>query len=275
MSKTFVVLSAAGAQRDLTKGAREQAHWGEHARFIDGITEGFILMGGPFEDEGGAMLIVRAENEAAVRAKLMPDPWYTHGIIQLQSIHRWDIFIDERASSERAPIWGRTGMTDQTHVAAPNDGRNDFDFLNGKWHSRHRKLKRRLAGCDEWDEFTGVTVAYKIRDGLGQFDEVTLETPGGRVVGTTVRLFDPRTRQWSLYWADSVNGWNWRLPQIGAFKEGRGEFYAHEPFEGRYIFSRFIWTSSGPDTCRWEQAFSDDAGRTWETNWTMDFQRIS
>jgi uncharacterized protein YciI len=96
MSKTFVVLSDAGPHRDLTKGTREQPLWDEHARIINSIIEGFILMGGPFEDEGGAMLIVRAESEADVRAKLKPDPWYTHGILQLRSIHRWDIFIDER-----------------------------------------------------------------------------------------------------------------------------------------------------------------------------------
>ena len=106
MSKTFVVLSAAGPQRDLTKSAREQPHWDDHARFIDGITEGFILMGGPFEDEGGAMLIVRAESEADVRVRLKPDPWYTQGILQLRGIHQWDIFIDERASSERVPFEG-------------------------------------------------------------------------------------------------------------------------------------------------------------------------
>jgi uncharacterized protein YciI len=96
MRKTFVVLSVAGPLRDRTKSAREQPYWDEHAQFIDGITTDFILMGGPFEDEGGAMLIVRAENESEVRQKLQPDPWYTHGILQLQSVHRWDIFIDER-----------------------------------------------------------------------------------------------------------------------------------------------------------------------------------
>lgn len=96
MSTTFVALSAAGPKRDLTKGTREQPYWDEHARFIDGIMEGFILMGGPFEDEGGAMLIVRAETVDAVREKLKPDPWYAYGILQLQGIHRWDIFIDER-----------------------------------------------------------------------------------------------------------------------------------------------------------------------------------
>jgi uncharacterized protein YciI len=96
MSKTFVVQSVAGPERDLTKGTREQPLWDEHARFIDGITDGFIMMGGPFEDEGGAMLIVQAENEDEVREKLAPDPWYTHGVLQQQSVRRWDIFIDER-----------------------------------------------------------------------------------------------------------------------------------------------------------------------------------
>jgi uncharacterized protein YciI len=96
MSKTFVATSVAGPQRDLTKGSREQQYWSEHARFIDGIIPGFIIMGGPFDAEGGAMLIVRAETEDEVREKLKPDPWYAHGILQLQSIRRWDIFIDER-----------------------------------------------------------------------------------------------------------------------------------------------------------------------------------
>ena len=96
MSKTFVAMSVAGPKRDLTKGSREQPYWNEHARFIDGIIPGFIIMGGPFDDEGGAMLIVRAENEDEVREKLRPDPWYAQGILQLQSIRRWDIFIDER-----------------------------------------------------------------------------------------------------------------------------------------------------------------------------------
>lgn len=96
VSKTFVALSVAGPQRDLTKGSREQPYWDEHARFIDSLLDGFILLGGPFEDEGGAMLIVRADAADEVRAKLSPDPWYLHGILQLDSIHRWDIFIDER-----------------------------------------------------------------------------------------------------------------------------------------------------------------------------------
>ncbi len=96
MSNLYVMTSTAGARRDLTKGTREQPFWDEHAAFIDRLVdEGFIVMGGPFVDEGGAMLVVRAENEDEVRARTKHDPWYVNEILHLQSIKRWVIFIDE------------------------------------------------------------------------------------------------------------------------------------------------------------------------------------
>lgn len=97
MSNTYVMISAAGPSRDLTKGTREQAHWDEHAQFIDALVDrGFILMGGPFEDEGGAMLVVRADDANEVMETMKRDPWYTHGILQLQSLKRWEMYIDTR-----------------------------------------------------------------------------------------------------------------------------------------------------------------------------------
>jgi hypothetical protein len=170
-------------------------------------------------------------------------------------------------------------VTELAHVATQgetqNDGRNDFDFFLGAWDSKQRKLKQVLVGCDEWEEFKGSSVAHKILDGLGHVDEVTLETPTRRVVGFTLRLFDPQTRLWSIYWASSTHsGPHGSLaPQVGRFEDGRGEFYDHETLAGRSIFVRYLWTSSGPDACRWEQAFSPDGGRTWETNWIADFVR--
>jgi uncharacterized protein YciI len=95
--KTFIVLSTAGVHRDLAKGTREQPFWDAHAAFIDGlVAEGFILLGGPLTDEGGAMIVVQAADEATVRARLAPDPWYHQQILDLVSIKRWDIFIDQR-----------------------------------------------------------------------------------------------------------------------------------------------------------------------------------
>ena len=96
---TFVVLSAAGARRDLARDSREQAFWDDHAAFIDRlVAERFILLGGPLVDEGGALLVVTARDEAEVRAKLRDDPWYRNDILALQSVKRWQIFVDERES---------------------------------------------------------------------------------------------------------------------------------------------------------------------------------
>ena len=93
---TFLVISAAGPNRELSKGSREQRYWDEHATFIDGLVdEGFILLGGPFPEDGGALLVVQAESEAAVRTKMDGDPWYEHGMLILVTIKRWDIFIDQ------------------------------------------------------------------------------------------------------------------------------------------------------------------------------------
>ena len=104
-------------------------------------------------------------------------------------------------------------------------------------------------------------------------DEIVMERESGRLYGTTLRLFNPQSRQWSLYWAASVDG-ILQVPMIGGFKNGRGEFYSQEVFEGRHIFSRFIWSKITKNSCQWEQAFSEDGGVTWETNWIMEFERI-
>ena len=97
MKHTFVTISSPGPKQDLSKGTREQSFWDEHAAFIDQlVAEGFILMGGPFIDQGGAMLIVNAEDENEVREKLRNDPWMEHGVLKLESVKRWQIFIDVR-----------------------------------------------------------------------------------------------------------------------------------------------------------------------------------
>ena len=96
MPHFYLATSVAGPNRDLNKGSREQPYWNDHARFIDNLVEdGFMVMGGPLSDEGGAMIIVSADSEQAVRDRLKDDPWTTHGILQLESVRRWEIFVDE------------------------------------------------------------------------------------------------------------------------------------------------------------------------------------
>ena len=153
------------------------------------------------------------------------------------------------------------------------DGRNDFDFFIGRWKGRNRRLRERLKGSNEWEEFVGISVARKILGGIGHMDEVTFHRETGYTEGVTLRLFDPKSQEWYIYWGSSAGGLL-ELPMVGRFENGRGEFYAHEVFENRHVYSRFIWCDITENACHWEQAFSIDGGRTWETNWTADFTRL-
>jgi hypothetical protein len=154
-----------------------------------------------------------------------------------------------------------------------HDGRDDFDFFIGRWKGHNRRLRERLKNCDEWEEFEGTSVCRKILGGMGNMDEVTFHRKTGYAEGFTLRLFDPQAQEWLIYWAAGSGG-KLELPMIGKFENGRGEFYAHEVFENRHVYSRFIWSEVTETSCRWEQAFSEDGGKTWETNWIADFTRL-
>ncbi|MEH1059097.1 hypothetical protein V6U89_28310 [Micromonospora sp. CPCC 206171] len=147
----------------------------------------------------------------------------------------------------------------------------DFDFLVGRWDVANRRLTRRHVGSDDWDEFPATTVAHRFFDGAGSFDEITFPTRG--FSGATVRIFDPVSAQWSIYWMNSRRGLLELPPVVGGFTDQVGTFYADDTDEGRPIRCRFIWSGITATSCRWEQAFSVDDGTTWETNWIMDFIR--
>lgn len=154
-----------------------------------------------------------------------------------------------------------------------NDGRNDFDFLIGTWKVHHRRLKERLKGSTEWEEFEGDTVDRKILNGIGNMDEDILHMQTGPVHAISLRVFNPESKEWSIYWSTDQTG-ILDVPMVGGFKAGLGEFYSQELFEGRHIYNRFIWSKITTNSCRWEQAFSEDGGKTWETNWIMELERV-
>ncbi|MFE9689408.1 hypothetical protein [Micromonospora sp. NPDC005806] len=147
----------------------------------------------------------------------------------------------------------------------------DFDFLVGTWDVTNRRLTKRHVGSDDWDEFPGTTVAHSFFDGAGSFDEIRFPTPG--FSGSTVRIRDASTGLWSIYWMNSTRGVLELPPVVGRFVDGVGTFYADDSDEGRPVRCRFIWSGITPTSCRWEQAFSTDGERTWETNWIMEFAR--
>jgi hypothetical protein len=147
---------------------------------------------------------------------------------------------------------------------------HDFDFLFGRWSVLNRCLRERLAGSDEWEEFAATSVARPLLDGLGNEDEFRTDHDGG-MIGMSFRFFDPKTRLWSIYWADSRRCGMLDLPVIGSFADGVGLFEGPDTFQSRPILVRFAWSDVATSEPRWEQAFSADGGRTWETNWIMEF----
>src|SRR5579863_7792135 len=181
------------------------------------------------------------------------------------------LFISASAAMKAqtsSPTTAAQQASDQTH-----DGQHDFDFDFGKWKVHLKRLDHPLAGSSTWTEFDGTSETRKVWDGRAQLEQFEADGTGGRVEGMTLRLYNPPSHQWSLYWASSKDG-VLNQPTIGEFKNGRGEFVDQEPFNGRSILVRYAWTetSSSP---HFEQSFSDDIGKTWEANWITDQTRIS
>jgi quinol monooxygenase YgiN len=133
-------------------------------------------------------------------------------------------------------------------------------------------LKERLANNQEWVEFDGTCASRKILGGLGNMDENLLDMPDGAYFAVTLRTYDRAKDQWSIWWIDSRNPGQLDPPVVGRFENGVGTFFADDKFKGKPIRVRFLWTRLS-STPHWEQAFSIDGGKTWETNWTMDFTK--
>lgn len=158
-------------------------------------------------------------------------------------------------------------------AAIEHDAQHDFDFLIGRWKVHCRRLSKPLTGSSQWIEFDGTNVVRKIWDGRANMDEFEADTPSGHSEGMTIRTYSAKSHQWSIYWSNEANGTVDYPPMVGEFRNGRGEFYDAETYNGMGIFVRFVWTVSSPDSCHWEQAFSADGGKTWETNFVWDLQR--
>jgi hypothetical protein len=162
-----------------------------------------------------------------------------------------------------------------TETADARSGVHDFDFYMGKWRVHHRRLKDRLAGSDEWQEFEGTSEAWPILDGAGNIDDNVLELPGDTYRAISLRSYDTASGQWSIWWLDgrSPRG-PLDPPVVGGFSDGIGTFLAEDTFKGQAIVVRFIWSDITARSTRWEQAFSADGGETWEVNWIMESTRV-
>jgi hypothetical protein len=157
------------------------------------------------------------------------------------------------------------------------DGQRDFDFEIGVWKTRlkvNSRLQHPFTGPDTWSEYVGTSVVRKIWKGKANLVELEVDGPAGHLEGLSLRLYNPQSHQWSLNFANSKNGMM-SVPTVGEFKDGRGEFYDQETINGRVMLVRNVWSDITPASGHFEQAFSDDGGKTWEVNWVAADTRLT
>jgi hypothetical protein len=172
------------------------------------------------------------------------------------------------------------GFAQQNSEASTNslqhterDGQHDFDFEIGIWRTHLRRLLHPLTGSTRWVEYEGTSVVRTVWSDRANLVELVAEGPTGHFEGLNLRMYNPESHQWSLNFATSNNG-TLSQPTIGEFKNGRGEFFDQETVNGRAILVRFVISDITPDSCRFEQAFSEDGGKTWEVNWIATDTRV-
>jgi hypothetical protein len=156
-----------------------------------------------------------------------------------------------------------------------SDPVHDFDFFFGRWQVQHTRRKAWLANNDEWFTFTGRCTTQPLLDGRGNLDDNVLELPAGTYRAVTLRSFDPASRKWAIWWLDGRSPHALGTPMIGGFADDIGTFFGDDLFNGKPIACRFLWSAITEKSCRWEQAYSPDGGRSWETNWKMEFTRVA
>jgi len=151
-------------------------------------------------------------------------------------------------------------------------GARDFDFLWGSWDIHNERIISQLIGSDEWEQFDARGECWPILGGSGNVDTFSAQRDGQNFEGASLRVYNPATEQWAIYWADNVTG-ALMPPVFGRFIERVGEFVGNDQHDGRPVMVRFRWSDITADSARWEQAFSEDRGTTWEVNWIMTFRR--
>ncbi len=177
-------------------------------------------------------------------------------------------------------FWSLCGLSQQNaaggesrpQMPATHDGQHDFDFMFGSWRSHTRRLRHPLTGATSWVQRTGTEVVRKVWGGRALLDEIEANGPDDLSQGLTLFLYNPQARQWSVYFSTSGDG-TIGVPAIGEFRNGRGEFYSQETYNGKTMLVRVVWSNITPTSHRFEQSVSDDGGTTWELSFVAELTK--
>jgi hypothetical protein len=189
---------------------------------------------------------------------------------------RWEQSLSSDGGKTWATNWIMNFNRDTANSAQGASKRNDlhdFDFLHGDWRVHHRYLRVK-EDTREWLDADGMASHLELMDGKANMEEYAINAPSGAYQALALRSYDPKTSQWSIWWlSERTPHGNLDPPVQGRFENGVGTFYGHTIINGKPTRVRFVWSQINSSSARWEQAYSSDAGKTWETNWTMEFQR--
>lgn len=182
------------------------------------------------------------------------------------SSHHFEQAFSADGGKTWEPNWVATLTPATGPVSKDTAHQHDFDFNVGTWRTHIRRLQHPLTGSNTWVDYTGTHTVHPVWNGRANIGELEVDGAGGHLELLSLRLYNPQSHKWSLNFANSGEG-KMGLPNIGEFKNGRGEFYAQDTFNGRPIMVRSVWSDITPTSSHLEQSFSADGGKTWEVNW--------
>ena len=175
------------------------------------------------------------------------------------------------------PLYGRPlqnpGGAKPSLPSVERDGQHDFDFAIGRWKTHLSRLLHPLTGSREWVDYEGSSIFRKVWDGRSNLEEFEASGASGHIEGLILSLYTPQSHQWNQNWSTSNDG-TLGQPMVGKFNNGRGEFFDQEAFQGRMIYVRWVWSEITSNSCRFEQSFSNDGGKSWEVNWINVYTRV-
>jgi hypothetical protein len=171
------------------------------------------------------------------------------------------------AATPLSPAFGAGPQGPAPAANAQRDGSHDFDWDIGVWKTQQRRRLHPLTGSSTWVDYHGTDIVRNLWTGANT-GMIEADGPAGHLEIFTIRLYNPDSHQWGIAFTNPAAGV--MSPTLtGGFRNGRAEFYDQEPYKGRQIFVRFAISDITASTCRFEQSFSDDGGKTWEVNFIV------
>lgn len=152
------------------------------------------------------------------------------------------------------------------------DGQHDFDFNFGTWHTHIHRIVDPFSPTSPTVVLDGTVTVRKVWDGRAQLEEIEADGPNGHWEGATFFLYNPDSHQWSQNFVGRDSG-TLGTPTIGSFKNGRGELYSSDTFQGRSIMVQGVWSNIKPDSHTYTESYSDDGGKTWHPAFIGDLTR--